>query len=748
MVKKIILLLLMLLLFAMSVYNSVFDLAGEFLFVLLVFALFAVFVGYSIKSQTVIHVRISETLLLLVLMLLPIFSYYRFITVVDAYILASGLFFYIILSEIFTEKNKRFFLVFIFYLGLFQAFSGFFEYIVTALYPKSSLSLYFISHSFISGGRVSSFFQYPNAFAGFLLLPFFISMYFSNKEKTKLKRTLFAISAGFILFVLYLASSRGSYIVLILSLILLFFLTKEKKEFTVNFTLIFLFSILLYGLNYNIFHNSIVSNMERTKILAKFFAGEQNQSLSDRVQLAKDAINIFIHHPILGTGLGTFKDAMLKYRVGLFFAKEPHSMPFRILAESGIVGFVVLFYFYLKKFLRGLMYEPHIFIGVFALFLHTFLDLDFAFPLISNMIFASLALFPHSKEKAFVIGRKVSVFVLIGLIAFIVVSIIPNFVAAIYYKGGNTALENKNLSAAAASFKLSLKLQNGNAKAHSKLALCYEEFAYKNTSNCSNYLALSEKEYRNAEDCNNLSFIFPFYEGSIRLLRKDPLSAKCFKKSYGLNPLWEPILANVALSEAYTGQDKREAIKNANKALSFKAPKSAYAALRYTTESEKDSIAYTALGFSTGVAHYFDKAIFLDKNNGFAYFGKSLKTKGLLLKTELLRRSLNANPCIVEARKLYFSTAPLINVTGAKFNRDAANIDISVNRHPEFIRKINVYVIYNEKEILLSSFRGEDRKLEFSIPRYVKGKFRIKIEGIDKNGITITGVVSPWFDRK
>jgi hypothetical protein len=56
----------------------------------------------------------------------------------------------------------------------------------------------------------------------------------------------------------------------------------------------------------------------------------------------QESWQIFEHDPIGGSGAGTFLVARRPYRENLIFVIEPHSVPIQFLAETGIVGFLLV----------------------------------------------------------------------------------------------------------------------------------------------------------------------------------------------------------------------------------------------------------------------------------------------------------------------------------------------------------------------------------------------------------------------
>ncbi len=737
-----------------SIFNSAFEETHAYIFIIISFITLLLFL--FIKKSDINRLKFDYPLIILVVFL-PIsiiFSFYKYISLLNVYIILSAIIFYFIMINILDKKTVRFVEISIVFIGLLSASVGFLAYVFVAKYPNFALSSYFSSHSFLVGTRICSFFQYPNSFAGFLLMPFFFSLHFLRGASNR-NKILWYIISGFLLFVFYLSGSRGAFIILFLSVIMLYLLfdVKNYKSITYDLFFVSLVTVVLIFANNKLIHPDILANSERIKVLVKFAAGKQNKSLADRIQLMRGAVNIFLHHPIFGSGLGTFKDAMLKYRTGLFFAVEPHSMPFRILAETGIIGFVTFFYFFTKSFLRGFKRNSFLFIAVLSIFLHTFLDLDFAYPIIVSLIFIGFAILTYNKQfKSFEFNIHFKYVLLIVIVGLLAISIIPNFTAAMFGQGGESLTAEGKYEQALNSFKIAAKINGKDATYYSHLGYCYGKLAFQNSNKCDAYIKNAIDQYIQASQRNTLSFIYPLHVGNLYLLSKNPLSFTFIDKSFSLNPLWKPILADKALAAAYTLEKDKEAISLANKALDFKADKEVYRSLKYTNAKEKDSTAYTAMGFAYRKREYFEKAISLYPHNGFAYLGLAYNADSLLDRIEYLRFSLEVNPCLKEARKLYFSEAPLIKVNYMRNLSDSrVSIGIHVLRNRELLKNIVIVCrtpdgkVYHVKTV----FPNQESVI-FSIPEKVisSSYYHIEILGVDKNGFTISKTISPLLGKK
>ncbi len=66
---------------------------------------------------------------------------------------------------------------------------------------------------------------------------------------------------------------------------------------------------------------------------------------NNRLRWWREAGRIFVAHPLEGTGAGTFRVARKRYRKSGDPVTEPHSVPMQVLAETGVVGGLLLVLF-------------------------------------------------------------------------------------------------------------------------------------------------------------------------------------------------------------------------------------------------------------------------------------------------------------------------------------------------------------------------------------------------------------------
>ena len=112
-----------------------------------------------------------------------------------------------------------------------------------------------------------------------------------------------------------------------------------------------------------------------------------SQSGRDRLEYLSNAMRIWIDHPVLGTGAGTFRDVHPGYQNNVVSASaNAHNYFIQTLSELGIVGLlftlstVLCLTLGLFRGLWSVSGSSVVFVAAFALFLHMTLDIDAAYP--------------------------------------------------------------------------------------------------------------------------------------------------------------------------------------------------------------------------------------------------------------------------------------------------------------------------------------------------------------------------------
>jgi O-antigen ligase/tetratricopeptide (TPR) repeat protein len=205
----------------------------------------------------------------------------------------------------------------------------------------------------VVGGRFSAFFSYPNALAGFLILPICIGVGLLAFGRGSRERLLGLAGTIVLMSALVLTGSRGSMIVLA-GVLLLFpvvgWLCRCVSSRQMGHVAV------AYGVVAVMVVVSIAVPVSRTQVwkpLVQHFVelvqeGSDvqmgtGQNLGNRLQMFRDLGPYLRAYPVLGSGLGTYSSVYMKFRSHLWFATDPHSLVVKTLAEGGILGFVLEF---------------------------------------------------------------------------------------------------------------------------------------------------------------------------------------------------------------------------------------------------------------------------------------------------------------------------------------------------------------------------------------------------------------------
>lgn len=203
----------------------------------------------------------------------------------------------------------------------------------------------------VAGGRLSAFFSYSNALAGFLILPICIGVGLFAFGRAGRERLLGLAGTIVLMSALVLTGSRGGLIVAAGVLLLLpvaGWLCKCVSSRQMAHVAV------AYGVVAVMVAVSIAVPVSRNRVwkpLVQRFAEivqevSQGQaatdvSLGSRLQMFRDLGPYLRAYPVLGSGLGTYSSVYMKFRSQLFFATDPHSLLVKSLAEGGILGFVL-----------------------------------------------------------------------------------------------------------------------------------------------------------------------------------------------------------------------------------------------------------------------------------------------------------------------------------------------------------------------------------------------------------------------
>lgn len=233
-----------------------------------------------------------------------------------------------------TRARLRFFLL---------AFLGFF-----AFYPvRGSLFAYFIYGGAVQGRAAWNYiYNNPNDLAALCLLPLSLAAGMLVVERQRWIRWCAAAGAIALPFVILLTQSRGAFIALAVFGIVVFRGQKRRRG-------VILLTVALVGIVAFLFAPDSLWRRLGTieQVTNEQSAAKVNDDMSarQRLELWKVARTIAAENPVTGVGLGAYSQAHYVYAQRPSFDpialghRDPHSTYMTLLAESGIVGFLLFF---------------------------------------------------------------------------------------------------------------------------------------------------------------------------------------------------------------------------------------------------------------------------------------------------------------------------------------------------------------------------------------------------------------------
>jgi len=351
-----------------------------------------------------------------------------------------------------------------------------------------------IDFAFWSGniGRQNVFglFGNVNYFAEYMIvpLPLAISLFFTVQNRTHKILLLVGILAigGSLIFTF----TRGSYLAIGISSLFMFFLylvsqgknfTKEhKKIFIIILALIILVTFLFAIPNSLNKPGTVISKIEGRISISQL---TKDTSLKRRIAIWKFTGMMIKDHPILGSGLGTFKYNSLSYQAKFFdqgenrrlyphgFADKAHNEYLQLWAELGIIGLgiflwlIVSYFNYGIKFLKRIQnrYKQGMIIGLMGSIVAVLVDGIFGFPLhlpatialfwlVLALTVATIKIEVHAEEdnslkkKSNPVSRfKPLLYILIVLLTvFLCITVTRPFIARIYLYYANKEIKEEN----------------------------------------------------------------------------------------------------------------------------------------------------------------------------------------------------------------------------------------------------------------------------------------------------------------
>ena len=233
-----------------------------------------------------------------------------------------------------TRARLRFFLL---------AFLGFF-----AFYPvRGSLFAYFIYGGTVQGRAAWNYiYNNPNDLAALCLLPLALAAGMLVTERERWIRYCAAAGAVALPFVIFLTESRGAFIALAAFAFVVLKGQKQRRGKILLAVGLVAVTVFLFAPDSLWKRLGTLSEVTNEQSAAKV---DDDMSARQRLELWKVARLIAKENPVTGVGFGAYKDAHYVYSqrpeidpIALGH-RDPHSTYFSILAETGVIGFILFF---------------------------------------------------------------------------------------------------------------------------------------------------------------------------------------------------------------------------------------------------------------------------------------------------------------------------------------------------------------------------------------------------------------------
>lgn len=250
--------------------------------------------------------------------------------------------------------------------------------------PKEFMAATFVNH---------------NHFSGYLELAIPVAAAFLLKRT--LARKLFALVALMIMVTaLILAQSRGAWLSLSAALLVMAYLMAKNRTGRQKKALI-LIALLIAVASLAFFSSDIISE----RVSGSISAGAEGDSLATRLKIWQGTLDMIMHNPVIGTGIGTFAWGFPGYRPqGMTaFVNFAHNDYLETACEMGLPGLLVMLWIIIvviKAGVRRKGLSPErlgCVIGVLSLSLHAMTDFNFHIP--ANMLLFTMYLAIVMKEE-------------------------------------------------------------------------------------------------------------------------------------------------------------------------------------------------------------------------------------------------------------------------------------------------------------------------------------------------------------
>ena len=265
--------------------------------------------------------------------------------------------------------------------------------ILTAIFGIFSFTN-FIEIGLLSNLRLDGVVGPSGVYAGFLILPLFLSFYFIIRSHG-LSKQLWYVTASIILASLFLTFSISAWIVTGIALIIIFIiyiqnlkpiLVDKRKDLAKTILAVFLLSFVIFSGVWYFARQTMLMRDGQAMIQASLYEKslEKDGFWQTRYQNLVDASTAFLRSPITGFGLGQYAGTIqtLNLQSYSYDFGDPHNWFLKMLVENGVIStfvFVLFIIFFFRESTKnksvGMLYLV-VLTGLLSLVLHSFTEAD------------------------------------------------------------------------------------------------------------------------------------------------------------------------------------------------------------------------------------------------------------------------------------------------------------------------------------------------------------------------------------
>ena len=381
-----------------------FNPAKELVFEILIIIGFAFWVFKALDKEQIKFAPSPLNLPILSFMVICIFSLFwsdsPFISLIELPLFLAGpILYFITINNIYDKRQIEHLLNTILISGALLGIYGILQYqgIDFSFWAKN-----------IGRQQVFGLFGNVNYFAEYLIVPLSIAVPLFFTSNNRIKKVLLLIGILSMGTTLIITFTRGSYLGFAIALIFMFFLfqlsrgksfiKKNKKIFIIILVAVIILT-LLFVIPTPLNDTGTVISKIKSRISVSQLT--QSSSIKRRIATWKFTALMIKDHPLLGSGLGTFKYNTLRYQARFFdqgqnrslypygIANQAHNEYLQFWAEIGIIGLAVFIWLMITYFNYGIRYlkrekneqKQGMVIGLMGAVVAVLVDGIFGFPL-------------------------------------------------------------------------------------------------------------------------------------------------------------------------------------------------------------------------------------------------------------------------------------------------------------------------------------------------------------------------------